>query len=80
MIETLHRLDFGMILLLEWSLELCNEWMGIGCVFWGGIAQLAFVELFFARVAYMTLKRWLQTDSTISSHLFIGLRPFLYPL
>jgi hypothetical protein len=55
-IETLHKLDFGMILLLEWSLELCNEWMGIGCVFWGGIAQLAFVELFLARVAYITLK------------------------
>jgi hypothetical protein len=56
MIETLHRHDFGMILLLEWSLELCNEWMGSAGVFWGGIAQLAFVELFFARVAYITLK------------------------
>ncbi len=46
----------GMILVLEWSLGCVTNGWGLACVLGGGIAWLAFVELFFTRVACITVK------------------------
>ena len=65
MIETLHRLDFGMILLLEWSLELCNEWMGIGVCVLGrncaaGICRAVFCSSSIHHIETMAANRFSQ--------------------
>ena len=62
-----------MILLLEWSLGLCNEWIGTGACVLRRNRSAGFCRAILLEFACITVKRWLQTNFLLSSHLVIGL-------